>query len=544
MADIAEPVADPAPQYYDFFDRTVSKQIHQGLDMPRNFRKIAGRPKQSENVDALGNVPNSSWFTNRNGKRRMSIEEIKRGPDTGDGPADGVWTVTRGKTQGVTPGFTVRDTKGDLYIIKFDPKTNPEMSTGAEVISTKLFYALGYNTPENRIVFFGADRLRMDPGAKISDVLGRKRPMTRADVDDILARVSRGRGGRFRAVASKFLSGKPKGPYSYHGTRKDDPNDLIPHEHRRELRGMRLFGAWLNHNDIRRINSLDMYVEEDGRHYLRHYLIDFGATLGSASLFPNHPSEGLEYQIDHWEAQKSLFTLGLYKRRWHDARPVEYETVGYLESELFNPAKWKPNYPNPAFENMTNLDGFWAAKLVMSFTDAQITAAVEMGALSDPRAAAYLARTLAERRDKIGRHWYGKVNPIDNFELTGSGTDQTMTFEDLEASAGFEDVAETRYRYRLFHNARKGTRVVSDQWILDGGTITAPTPEIELRPVLAAAARAWEGAGSEDDRDRYFYLTIWTRREGETGWGKTVTVHLYLVDPTTGFEIAAVDREE
>lgn len=101
--------------------------------------------------------------------------------------------------------------------------------------------------------------------------------MTPQDLDDLY--------GTYRAVASKFRGGVPKGPFSYHGVRDDDPNDIIPHEHRRDLRGLRVFGAWLHHNDIRRINSLDMYITENGRRFLRHYLIDFGATLGSASLF-------------------------------------------------------------------------------------------------------------------------------------------------------------------------------------------------------------------------------------------------------------------
>jgi hypothetical protein len=543
MEDIPEPRTDPAPQYYDFFDRTVSKQIHQGFDMPRNFRKIARRPKQAENVDAFGNVPNSSWFTNRNGKRRMSIEEIKRGPDTGDGPADGTWTVIRGKTEGVTPGFTVRDARDDLYVIKFNPKSNPEMSTGAEMISTKLFYATGYNTPENRIVFFEPDRLRIDPGATVTDPLGKKRPMNQGDLDKILQRVSRRPDGKYRAVASKYLKGKPKGPYSYVGTRKDDPNDIIPHEHRRELRGLRLVGAWLNHNDIRRINSLDMYVNEDGRRFLRHYLIDFGATLGSASVHANPPSEGLEYQADHWEAQKSLYTLGLYNRRWRKAKEPEYRTVGHFESALFNPARWKPNYPNPAFENMTNLDGFWAAKIVMSFTDEQIRAAVETGQLSDPEAAAYLAKILIERRDKIGRHWYGKVNAIDDFELSRSGTSQTLQFDDLEVHAAFESLAGTQYRYQLTHNACKGTNGISDQWILDGDRVSG-IPTVSLEDVLAAAAGAWEGTGSGEDCDRFFNLTFWTRRSDTSGWGKWARVHLYFKDRQAGFEIIAVEHEE
>ena len=133
------------------------------------------------------------------------------------------------------------------------------------------------------------------------------------------------------------------------------------------------------------------------------------ATLGSASLFPNQPWEGHEYIFDTGETLKSLFSLGLYKRRWYDAPEPVYPTVGLFESKLFNPANWKPNYPNPAFENMTTLDAYWATKIVMSLTDEQVRAAVETGEYSDPDAAAYLAQTLMERRDKIGSLYGGFV---------------------------------------------------------------------------------------------------------------------------------------
>ena len=85
------------------------------------------------------------------------------------------------------------------------------------------------------------------------------------------------------------------GPFEYHGTRADDPNDIHPHEHRRELRGNRVFAAWLNHDDSRAINTLDMLVKKDGRQVIRHHMYDFGAILGSATRFPDPPENGHEY---------------------------------------------------------------------------------------------------------------------------------------------------------------------------------------------------------------------------------------------------------
>ena len=96
--------------------------------------------------------------------------------------------------------------------------------------------------------------------------------------------IERRADGTVRVLASKFLKGKPVGPYPYRGVRIEDPNDRIPHEHRRELRGYRVFCAFLDHTDSREANTLDMFhkVNESGEGYIKHHLIDFGSIMGSA----------------------------------------------------------------------------------------------------------------------------------------------------------------------------------------------------------------------------------------------------------------------
>src|SRR5262249_34585943 len=154
----------------------------------------------------------------------------------------------------------------------------------------------------------------------------------------------------------KVIEGKIKGPFSYVGIRKDDPNDRIPHEHRRELRGLRMIQAFLNNGDVKQLNTLDAYVEEDGRQFLKHYLIDFGDSLGSASTRPKNAGDGHHYLFDPAAMMKTTFTLGL-NRRQGGSKQIQYPSIGYIEGATFDPMNWRSNAPNPAFENMTNRDG-------------------------------------------------------------------------------------------------------------------------------------------------------------------------------------------
>ncbi|MCC7179058.1 MAG: hypothetical protein IT177_11770 [Acidobacteria bacterium] len=387
-------------------------------------------PIRAVNVNTIDEVPDSSWFTNRAGTRPLTADEVRRGPDTTQGPAPGKWTVVSGKSDGITPGFTIRDTAGITWFIKFDPDSNPEMATGAEMVSTKLFWALGFHVPENHLAVLRRENLEIAPDATIRDIMGRRRRLTEDDVRQLLMRGARKDDGSFRVVASRALEGRPIGPFRYYGTRPDDPNDIHLHEHRRELRGMRAFSAWLNHDDSRSINSLDTIVERNGRQIVWHHLIDFGSTLGSGSLYAQKARAGNEYL---WEARPTIITaltLGLYVRPWIRVHYPDIESLGRIEATFYQPEAWKPEYPNPAFNNARPDDLFWAARKVMAVSDDVIRAAVAAAQYSDPAAATYLTDVIMVRRDKVGLAWLTGVNPLVDFALTGTGT---LSFRNIAA---------------------------------------------------------------------------------------------------------------
>jgi hypothetical protein len=399
---------------------------------------------RAANVNTLDEVPDSMWFTNRIGRQPMTVEEIARGPNQLNIASIDEWIIVREKSSGITPGYRVEDPAGKLYQVKLDPPSNPEMASAAEVIGAAIYHALGYNVVQGYIVEIDPSRIVISPKATTVDMSGRKRAMTPRDVERLLARGARLPNGKYRATLSRFAEGENRGYFKYYGTRPDDPNDIHPHEHRRELRANRVFAAWLNHDDSRGINSLDMLETADGKKYIRHYMFDFGSIMGSGSTVAQRPRAGNEYILEWAPALKTLATLGLYVRPWIRTKYWEgAKSVGRFEADAFEPIKWRPEYPNPAFDNMRADDAFWAARLVARFSDDAIRAIVAKARYSEPGAADHIAATLIRRRDKVLRTWLTQINPLSEAALSADGV---LTFRNDAVDAR---VASPVTRYTL-----------------------------------------------------------------------------------------------
>jgi len=443
-------IKEPAPLDVG---KVLSRKLSDFYDFLQNDFARPGRHDKhtsAQGVNTLGEPMDGAWYTHRHYFHPMSLEALKLGPDGRTPPAAaGTWTVIKAKSEGVTPGFTIVDQDKRVYFLKFDPLTNPEMATAADVIVARVFYALGYHVPDNYIVYFDESRLVLGNDVMLADKLGYKHKMTRRDLLEILLNVPKDSQGRYRAIASRAVEGKPIGPFRYHGLRQDDPNDIVPHQQRRDLRGLRVFCAWLNHEDSRAVNTLDTVVDDGGRHYIRHYLMDFGSTLGSASTKANPPRSGHEYLFSWRTSARHFFTLGLDLPAWARVHYPDLPSVGRFEASAFNPETWVPEYPNPAFEQCDAADAFWAAKQVMAFTDEQLRALVSTGQYSDPKAESYVSRVLAERRDRVGRAYLEKVLPLDNFAVRGD----RLVFEDLGLRHGTVKERALKIAWSNFDNA-------------------------------------------------------------------------------------------
>jgi hypothetical protein len=478
-------------------------------DLAYNFIKgsDAINGVRAQNVNTVDEVPNSSWFTNRAGARPLTSSEVGTGPDTDNGPAPGTWTVRSSKSDGVTPGFTVSDSRGQRWFLKFDPRGFRGMTTGTDVAVSKLMWALGYHVPENHIAYVRPEQLVVGEDAAFTTAGGTRRHMRPADVEGLLARVDRERDGSYRVVASKALPGRPVGRIRFFGTRPDDPNDLVPHENRRELRGYRVFAAWLNHWDAKALNSLDTLVNVDGRSVVRHHLIDFGSALGSAGLEAGEYWEGEEYVLEPGKTLKQALTFGFSIPRWRTERFYENSAIGrFPENNTgFDPDAWKPRVPNRAFLHARDDDKFWAARKVAAMSTDLIRAALRAGQFGDAEAEEFLVRALVERRIAIARAYLPRINPISDPVLRDGQLTFVNAAVDMDvavAPAGYRSVWST------FDNATGATGRIAES---KAQTTSMPVPEelprtegafikIELSAV-GASQPSWE-----QPVDAYFRL--------------------------------------
>jgi hypothetical protein len=179
-----------------------------------------------------------------------------------------------------------------------------------------------------------------------------------------------------------------------------------------------------------------------------HHLLDFGDSFGSDSDIAKDPRHGQEYIVLPMTWSR-MYSFGLHPADWETVHyPQEMKAVGNFTAAAFDPLAWKANYPNPAFVQLTPLDGYWAAKRVMAFRDEQIRAIVEEGQFQDPKVVDYITRVLEARRDAIGRAWFRQVLPLEGFRIV----DDHLAFDDLAVQHGFAPPSRYQLSWFVWHN--------------------------------------------------------------------------------------------
>jgi hypothetical protein len=393
--------------------------------------------RRAANVNRYDEVPASTWFTPRNHVRALKPEEIRNGPE-GPVQPQPPYTIKNVKKSGVTLGFQIKDGADRRWVVKLDPKGYPQLGSGAAVVSGRLIWAAGYNFPQDEAFSFTRDELKIDDDLRKGK--DGEKPFTDEFLDALL-REGAFSNGRYYAAASLFLKGTPAGPLSFSNRRDDDLNDWYHHKNRRELRGLYVVYSWLNNWDVKDQQSLDMFHEDEGSKsgHLVHNLLDASGSLGAAGQGPKQLPTGYEERIDLGWSMKRILTLGFLVEPW---RKVKQESgipsVGNFEAEGFKPKGWKAYQAIPPWREMTRADAYWGAKIVASFSDAQIAAAIDAAGYEDSRARDYLLRVLVERRNRIARTWFKEVTPLDFFVVEGN----TLHFRDLAVDVGVTPARE------------------------------------------------------------------------------------------------------
>jgi hypothetical protein len=493
------------------------------VDLTLNMFAEPGEPAagaRAGNVNTVDEVPDSSWFTNRILARPISIADAVRGPRLGDGPASGPWTIVGAKETGAAPGFTIQDRAGETWFVTFDASGHPEAATGALMVANRIFWTLGYWQGEHVLTRIRPEHVIIAESATVRPMSGVRRPMRQSDLDAIWERAHRSADGSFRAAAARKLPGQPLGGFRYYGTRPDDPNDVVPHEHRRELRALKVFGAWTNLVDIKAGNTLDVLVTEDGRGVVRHYLQDVGSTFGTGALAPREFDEGWEHLYQGDLVWKRLASFGFFIRPWQTLDYDESPAVGRFEGDEFNPLTWKPRVPVAALRHARADDLFWAARRVMAFSDDMIRAIVKTAAYTDPDDERHLAHVLIQRRNKIATAYLGAVNPLVDFALSPEGQ---LSFDNAAVAAGVAGSPAGGYRvsWARFDNSTGATAPLGEATIAAGERSRAPAP-------LPGEANA------------FVRIAITTVAPAQKTWAP---VHVYFRRTSAGWIAVGIDRQ-
>ena len=512
-----------SPLAWDAVDNAIARPLSDTFRLPPTIEAI--------NATATDEVAESAWFQNRLNSRRYTPEEIARGACEEEQMLDGEkakeaeWIIDAGKGNGSSPGFRVNIPGKGKYMFKSDDAQG-ERPTASSVIGAALYNAAGFYTSCEQIVYFDPKVLKLTDGLETKDNSGIAKKFDRPALDKILERASK-RGNLVRMQASAWLPGRLIGPFRYEGTRKDDPNDVIPHEDRRELRGGRVLAAWTEHHDAREQNSMDAWMADAGKKspdsspgYVRHYYLDTSDCLGSEWAWePVSRRLGYSYLLDVPDISLDFISFGAVTRTWDiNGRKPGFKQFGFIDVENFVPDEWKNEYQNPAFSRMTERDAAWMTRILARLDPDMVAAIMRAGKWTDVKDFAYITRVMQARLDKVFKRYLTRLSPLGEVKVEGDSV-CAVDFARLRGVA-----LPASYQYTAGLEGESSAQV--GLGIHDEGLVCAKVPH---KTGLTDAMR-------DDAKERYVVLAI------RNGVAKgPLNVHLYDLGER-GFYLAGIDR--
>ncbi len=415
------------PDEIRYSEAYVERAVVDGLD-PR-------RTVDSEDVNALDEVPTSSWFSGRlqpdydafyqSGPPSLPLKEIARDPSLPKGVR--VFVDTQARRWEIVP----------------DEKYRSGMRVAAGTIASRLVSALGYYVAETYPIRLEGER-----------VLAVRFPATRG-----------------------ALSGQDAielGPTASLGTRLDDPNDVIDHEHRRSLRALRLVAAWIGLDEYRANTLRDVYVGVPNIGFVQHQIVGLEDALGAGKVI--RILHHTDYEGPVGNVWLALGTFGFGPKEKADPSATPTASVGLFPAALA-PASYRLAVPFPAAIEAQPADLYWIGKRIAGVTRSRIGEAVSAGEL-EPKANEYLEASLVARRDAVARYGMSLVTPLEVTRVAMVGArvpakgkaplpmeapvgSLQLDLDDLAIRRGFERAATTRYEVDVFDE--RGGRLEATQ---------------------------------------------------------------------------------
>jgi hypothetical protein len=400
------------------------------------------RTHEARNVNALDEVPDSTWYENRD----VPASAVTLGACPAFDPAP-PFHIKSTKVGGVTPGLVVTDKNKHKYVLKLDELSKynqPEISTAADAIVSRLYWAIGFNVPCNNVIDVALSDLELDEHSVQVDTVGRKKVLTREKLTQLMKQATRAPSGKMRMSASLFIPGEGVGFWRTEGVRPHDPNDVVPHEDRRELRGERYLAAWTAHWDSRIGNTFDTFIKTPGGGHIVHYFIDFSDTLGgtiSRTEWPE-PRAGFETVVSFDNAVVDMIGFGFIRRAWDDVEVnPRFPDLGFLDTKHFDPDGFQPQTPLTRFAIAQPADLAWMARRLATIGVDHVRAAAHAGKLSKPGEEDELVRLMMGRRDIILRRSFSRVSPLGDVAMR----DGRVCFVDFARTSGVARDEDTHY---------------------------------------------------------------------------------------------------
>lgn len=416
-------------------------------------RGIVGLAEEALNTNNFDEVPDSSWFKNTIGRYDVSPEDITdilRDSDLKNVNFKLVINkIFLSKTHST---LIASDDQGNLYTLSLDAPGRAEITTAISLISNHIVGLAGYNVPQSAIAYVRKANLTLAKDAVQYNVLGKSRSATPKDLEEVLAEAGQAKSTTIRVLITKRPEGLFLGPFSFSGTKSSDSNDIIPHEHRRELRGFRIIASFVDYTTAIESHTADFFIETHGFDgYTKHYICNIESMSYEANRAASELARVYGDEINLMRTEDPTEILEAANK----ARQKKTDKIMLVSSENFNPAAWHPTFENEAFSNLTYRDAIWGTKIVQRFSDKLIEAIVAEAKLSNPKLVLTITNLLKQRRNKIVEVWFSKLPPLDQFELTSNGTERfILSFKDLSPHP------DTRYRFRVMDDL--GKRILQD----------------------------------------------------------------------------------